>query len=67
MGALLQAGLLDERIVYIAPTLMGSRARPLLELPLDHMADKVELHIEDVRKVGQDWRFTVVPVATAAA
>ena len=65
VGALLQAGLLDELIVYMAPTLMGSRARPLLELPLDYMADKVELHIEDVRKVGQDWRFTAVPVAAA--
>jgi hypothetical protein len=25
------------------------------------MADKVELQIEDVRKVGQDWRFTARP------
>lgn len=60
-GALLQAGLLDELIVYMAPTFMGSSARPLLELPLDTMADKVQLDIQDVRKVGQDWRFTVVP------
>ena len=49
-GALLQAGLLDELIVYMAPTLMGDRARPLLQLPLDSMADKVPLQVEDVRK-----------------
>ncbi len=61
-GALLQAGLLDELIVYMAPALLGDRARPLLELPLDNMADKVQLQVEDVRKVGQDWRFTVIPV-----
>ncbi len=60
-GALLQLGLLDELIVYMAPTLMGDRARPLLALPLDSMSDKVALHIEDVRRVGQDWRFTVIP------
>ena len=60
-GALLQLGLLDELIVYMAPTLMGDRARPLLALPLDAMSDKVALHIEDVRRVGQDWRFTVIP------
>ena len=60
-GALLQLGLLDELIIYMAPALMGSSARPLLDLPLDTMADKVELHIDDVRKVGQDWRFTVIP------
>ncbi|RLA44638.1 MAG: bifunctional diaminohydroxyphosphoribosylaminopyrimidine deaminase/5-amino-6-(5-phosphoribosylamino)uracil reductase RibD [Gammaproteobacteria bacterium] len=60
-GALLQAGLLDELIVYMAPALLGDRARPLLELPLEHMVDKVQLQVEDVRKVGQDWRFTVIP------
>ena len=60
-GALLQRGLVDELIVYMAPTLLGSRANPLLDLPLDHMADKVELQIVDLRKVGQDWRFTARP------
>jgi len=60
-GALLQLGLLDELIIYMAPTLMGSGARPLLDLPLQLMADKVDLQIEDVRRVGQDWRFTVIP------
>ncbi len=61
-GAMLQQGLLDELIVYMAPTLLGSRANPLLHLPLDHMADKVQLHVDDVRKIGQDWRFTVRPL-----
>jgi diaminohydroxyphosphoribosylaminopyrimidine deaminase/5-amino-6-(5-phosphoribosylamino)uracil reductase len=60
-GALLQRGLLDAVIVYLAPALLGSAARPLLELPLKRMADKIPLQIEDVRKVGQDWRFTVRP------
>ena len=60
-GALLQAGFLDELIVYMAPALMGDRARPLLQLPLDHMADKVQLKLEDVRKIGNDWRFTAIP------
>jgi len=61
-GALLQAGLLDELIVYMAPALLGAQARPLLELPLQNMADKVQLKWEDVRKVGTDWRFTAVPL-----
>jgi diaminohydroxyphosphoribosylaminopyrimidine deaminase/5-amino-6-(5-phosphoribosylamino)uracil reductase len=60
-GALLREGLLDELIVYMAPALLGDRARPLLYLPLDDMADKVQLQIEDVRKVGQDWRFIAKP------
>ena len=60
-GALLQQGLVDELVVYLAPALLGSRANPLLELPLDRMADKVALQIVDVRKIGQDWRFTARP------
>jgi diaminohydroxyphosphoribosylaminopyrimidine deaminase/5-amino-6-(5-phosphoribosylamino)uracil reductase len=60
-GALLQAGLLDEVIVYMAPALLGSNARPLLELPLDRMDQKVALQIEDIRKIGNDWRITAKP------
>jgi diaminohydroxyphosphoribosylaminopyrimidine deaminase/5-amino-6-(5-phosphoribosylamino)uracil reductase len=60
-GALLREGLLDELVVYMAPTLMGSLARPLLELPLDEMGQKVDLAVADVRRVGQDWRFTLAP------
>jgi len=61
-GAMLRAGLLDEIVVYVAPALLGSRAQPLLELPLDHMAEKVQLRVEDARRVGQDWRLTVRPL-----
>lgn len=64
-GAMLQAGLVDELIIFMAPTLMGSDARPLLELPLSQMADKVPLQITDVRRIGADWRFTAA-VADAA-
>jgi diaminohydroxyphosphoribosylaminopyrimidine deaminase / 5-amino-6-(5-phosphoribosylamino)uracil reductase len=60
-GAFLRERLLDELIVYMAPVLMGSAARPLLDLPLDTMAQKVPLQIDDMRKVGQDWRITATP------
>jgi len=60
-GSLLRLGLVDELIVYMAPALLGDRARPLLALPLDSMADKVALQIRDARRVGADWRFTVAP------
>ncbi len=61
VGGMLRAGMLDELIVYMAPCLLGSEARPLLHLPLDTMAEKVELAFTDVRRVGADWRFTAVP------
>ena len=60
-GAALEAGLVDELVVYMAPVLMGSNARPLLELPLSHMAGKVELEITGMRAIGRDWRITAHP------
>jgi len=61
-GAMLQAGLIDELVIYVAPKLMGDSARGLFHLPgLEKMAQSVELQIDDVRKVGTDWRFTVRP------
>jgi len=58
VGALLAAGLLDELIVYQAPCLLGSAGRPLVDLPLERMADRVPLALADRRRVGDDWRLT---------
>src|SRR5690606_3801624 len=60
-GSFLGQGLLDEIIVYMAPKLLGSRARPLFELPLDKMAGQLPLRIHDIRALGQDWRITASP------
>ncbi|HKJ76205.1 MAG TPA: bifunctional diaminohydroxyphosphoribosylaminopyrimidine deaminase/5-amino-6-(5-phosphoribosylamino)uracil reductase RibD [Gammaproteobacteria bacterium] len=58
-GAMLQAGLLDEIVVYMAPLLMGDGARGLFHLPgLEEMAGRVELEIDEMRAVGRDWRIT---------
>ncbi|WP_177424375.1 bifunctional diaminohydroxyphosphoribosylaminopyrimidine deaminase/5-amino-6-(5-phosphoribosylamino)uracil reductase RibD [Pseudomonas sp. MYb185] len=61
-GAFWQAGLVDELIVYMAPRLLGSRARPLLELPFDSMAEAMDVQITDLRAIGNDWRVTARPV-----
>ncbi|MEN8168900.1 MAG: bifunctional diaminohydroxyphosphoribosylaminopyrimidine deaminase/5-amino-6-(5-phosphoribosylamino)uracil reductase RibD [Pseudomonadota bacterium] len=58
-GAVLHAGIIDELIVYMAPKLMGDNARGLFHTPgLDLLADAVELDIQDMRAVGDDWRIT---------
>jgi len=58
-GAMLQAGLIDELVIYMAPTLMGNGARGLFHLPgLDTMAQKINLEITDMRAVGRDWKIT---------
>nr|VFJ92592.1 MAG: diaminohydroxyphosphoribosylaminopyrimidine deaminase [Candidatus Kentron sp. H]VFJ93488.1 MAG: diaminohydroxyphosphoribosylaminopyrimidine deaminase [Candidatus Kentron sp. H]VFK00275.1 MAG: diaminohydroxyphosphoribosylaminopyrimidine deaminase [Candidatus Kentron sp. H] len=58
-GAMLRENLIDELIIYLAPTIMGSGARALFELPgLERMADRFHLAITDIRAVGRDWRIT---------
>ncbi|MCF6353971.1 MAG: bifunctional diaminohydroxyphosphoribosylaminopyrimidine deaminase/5-amino-6-(5-phosphoribosylamino)uracil reductase RibD [Candidatus Polarisedimenticolaceae bacterium] len=59
-GSMLQAGLLDELVIYMAPHLMGDGAKGLFHLPdLLQMQDRIELEIADIRAVGGDWRITV--------
>jgi diaminohydroxyphosphoribosylaminopyrimidine deaminase/5-amino-6-(5-phosphoribosylamino)uracil reductase len=60
-GALLRSGLADELIVYLAPRLLGNRARPLLDLPIDSMADALDLRLVDRRQIGDDQRFIYKP------
>ena len=61
-GAFWRAGLVDELVVYMAPRLLGSRARPLLELPFDSMAEAMDVQITDLRAVGNDWRISALPL-----
>ncbi len=56
-GALIAEGLMDELVIYTAPLLMGSEGRPLFQLPLTTMSEKIQLNIKEVRQLGQDLRF----------
>jgi diaminohydroxyphosphoribosylaminopyrimidine deaminase/5-amino-6-(5-phosphoribosylamino)uracil reductase len=58
-GAAVQAGLVDELVLYLAPHLMGDAARGLFHLPgVGRMAERIPLTLADVRAVGPDWRLT---------
>ena len=68
-GALLQAGLVDEILVYLAPRLLGP-GRPWAQLPaLQHLSDSLDLTVRDLRLVGADLRILArcVPRTTGAA
>lgn len=64
-GALLQAGLIDEFILYYAPKLMGVDAQGMFAIPpLTEMSQTTELQVLDVRQVGQDIRVRARPAKT---
>lgn len=56
-GAFAEAGLIDQLSIYMAPTLMGSMARPLMEWPLETMAQQRRLLVDSISPVGDDWRI----------
>ena len=59
-GALLQSGLVDEWLFYMAPCVMGDDAQGLFHLPgLEKMAQRYHLTFDQVRKIGPDLRLTL--------
>lgn len=58
VGAFAEQGLIDELAVYMAPKLMGSAARPMMQLPFETMQQNIELSLSDVRQIGDDLRLT---------
>ncbi|MFZ5574318.1 MAG: bifunctional diaminohydroxyphosphoribosylaminopyrimidine deaminase/5-amino-6-(5-phosphoribosylamino)uracil reductase RibD [Pseudomonadota bacterium] len=61
-GALLEAGLVDEWVAYVAPVAVGDAARGLFATaPLAALADAARFRFADVRQVGGDLRLTLVP------
>ena len=60
-GAFLQAGLTDHLVVFMAPKLLGNKAKGLFDLPLDKMAQAYNLDIKQISQVGCDWRIDAAP------
>jgi diaminohydroxyphosphoribosylaminopyrimidine deaminase / 5-amino-6-(5-phosphoribosylamino)uracil reductase len=63
-GAFVAAGLCDELVLYVAPSLIGGDAKPLLDLPsLARLDARLRLRFTDFRSVGDDLRITARPVS----
>jgi diaminohydroxyphosphoribosylaminopyrimidine deaminase/5-amino-6-(5-phosphoribosylamino)uracil reductase len=61
-GALLQQGLVDELVLYVAPALLGPDARGLATLPaLQDLDRRLQLRFTDLRTIGPDLRITARP------
>jgi diaminohydroxyphosphoribosylaminopyrimidine deaminase/5-amino-6-(5-phosphoribosylamino)uracil reductase len=65
-GALLRSRLVDEFIVYLAPSLLGPTARALVELPeISQLEQRLRLEFSECRPCGPDLRLTAVPVTSS--
>jgi len=61
-GAMIEQHLVDELVLYVAPTLFGADGRSLLKLAkIDSMEERVDFEIADLRHIGNDIRLTYVP------
>jgi diaminohydroxyphosphoribosylaminopyrimidine deaminase/5-amino-6-(5-phosphoribosylamino)uracil reductase len=61
-GGFLSAGLVDELLLYVAPVMLGERARPLFEgLHIDAMTERLNMRIVETRRIGEDVRVLLQP------
>jgi diaminohydroxyphosphoribosylaminopyrimidine deaminase/5-amino-6-(5-phosphoribosylamino)uracil reductase len=57
-GALLESGLVDEWLIYMATCVLGDQGRGLFHLPsLQVLADKKTLKLKNIRQLGPDLRL----------
>lgn len=65
-GELVRLSLADELLIYVAPLLLGNRARPLLALPEPASLKEAQgLTLVDAGMIGDDWRLRLRPSAAA--
>lgn len=60
-GQFVEQGLFDELWLYVAPTLLGSDARPLFDMPLQAMSEQRRLSLVSHRMVGDDICYIFKP------
>jgi len=61
-GAFIESGYVNEVHAFIAPVLMGDKARPMFELPsIVNMSDKLQFSITDIDRFGDDVRLILKP------
>ena len=61
-GSLVREGLVDEYLVYVAPTLLGIGRELAAFGPLERLADARRLQFTDVARIGDDLRILARPL-----
>ena len=66
-GSFIEAGLVDEFVLYLAPHMLGHDGAPLATLAmLDEIGDRWNFRFADIKRVGEDLRLTLMPIAEEA-
>ena len=61
-GAFIESGYVNEVHSFMAPCLLGDKAKPMFVLPsVESMADKVQLKVQSVDHFGDDIRVVLKP------
>ena len=61
-GSVLRSGLMDEAVLYVAPSLFGHEGRALAELPgVQTLNQRINLQYTEVRQIGTDLKITLKP------
>ncbi len=58
-GSFIQQKLVNQLIVYTAPVLMGSSARPLFDINIETMQDRIIFNSYEIKKLGADLRYII--------
>ncbi|MDP6164012.1 MAG: bifunctional diaminohydroxyphosphoribosylaminopyrimidine deaminase/5-amino-6-(5-phosphoribosylamino)uracil reductase RibD [Candidatus Thioglobus sp.] len=61
-GAMMEAGLIDEFIIYTAPIILGSDAQPMMQIPIKEMSEKISLNIIELTQVSNDIKIRAIPL-----
>ena len=64
-SAFLRAGLVDELLVYVAPTLLGGARTAIGDIGVDTIADQRRLAFSDLTRLGDDLLLVAHPIRPA--
>jgi diaminohydroxyphosphoribosylaminopyrimidine deaminase/5-amino-6-(5-phosphoribosylamino)uracil reductase len=56
-GAMIEAGLIDDFIIYTAPIILGSDANPMIEISLKKISEKIKLDIIELSQIDNDIKI----------
>lgn len=60
-GLMLEQKLIDEIIIYTAPTIMGSNARSAFNINIDSLDKTIKLNIKSIRLIGDNIKIIATP------